>query len=171
MSAPEIRSESEFYALAHALESEAAERYAELADQMAMHNNPRTAALFRRLADIETRHAAEIRERAAAAGVALDARRVPGIVSALSEQAPLEEAHYLMTPHHALTLALRNEEQAADFFAELGRSAGSATVRRLAEAACAEEQLHQERIRAWLADHPLPAQGWAEDPDPPVYSE
>jgi rubrerythrin len=171
MSAPEIRTEAEFYGLVHALESEAAERYADLADQMAMHNNPRTAALFRRLAEIELRHAAAIRERAAASGFALEAMPLVGIGAIVAEQAPLDEAHYLMTPHHALTLALRNEEQAADFFVELERTAANAVVRRLAASAAAEEREHQERIRVWLADHPLPAQGWADDPDPPVYSE
>jgi rubrerythrin len=169
MSAPEIRSESEFYALSHALESEAAERYSDLADQMEMHNNGKTAALFRRLADIEARHAAAIRARAAAAGIVLDAAPAPLLPA--SQQPPLDEAHYLMTPHHALTLAIRNEQQAAAFFAALERTAPNEAVRILAADAAAEERRHEAQLRAWLADHPLPAQGWADDPDPPVYSE
>lgn len=166
-----IRGEAEFYALVYAMESQAAERYAELADQMEMHNNRETALLFRRLAEIETRHADEIRARAAAAGFAVDAAPLPPLDMPVAEQAPLEEAHYLMTPHHALMLALRNEEHAASFFAELATAAPSEPVRRLAASAREEELHHREEVRAWLAKHPLPAQGWADDPDPPVYSE
>ena len=169
MNPAEIRTEAEFYALALAMECQAAERYADLAEQLEIHNNRETASLFRRLAEIETRHVGEIRARATIAGFDVEATPVPPFVTA--EEVPFEEAHYLMTPHHALLLALRNEEQAAVFFAELERTTSSDKVRRLAAAARDEELQHQERVRAWLAAHPLPAQGWAYDPDPPVYSE
>ena len=43
-----------------AMETEAAQRYAEFADAMEMHNNREVAALFRKMADIEGRHAQQI---------------------------------------------------------------------------------------------------------------
>ena len=51
------REESEFLARAWAMEVEAAERYAMLADAMEEHNNPEVAELFRKLARIEQLHA------------------------------------------------------------------------------------------------------------------
>ena len=54
------RTLNEFMALALAMETEAAARYAEFADAMEMHNNLEVAALFRKMADIEGRHAAQI---------------------------------------------------------------------------------------------------------------
>lgn len=166
----QIRTEAEFFAVLYAMESAAAERYGDLAGQMEMHNNRPAADLFRRLAEIELRHAREVRERAAASGCTLDAQ--PRILDLGSvEQTAFEDAHYLMTPHHALALALGNEEQAAAFFAELARTASSERVRQLAAEARDEELRHAARLRAWLADHPVPSQGWADDPDPPVYSE
>jgi rubrerythrin len=170
MSAAEIRTEAEFFAMLYAMESAAAERYGDLAGQMEMHNNRPTADLFRRLAEIELRHAREVRERAAALGCTLDAQ--PRVLDLGGiELTAFEEAHYLMTPHHALTLALENEEQAAAFFADLARSAPSERLRELAAEARDEELRHASRLRAWLADHPAPSQNWADDPDPPVYSE
>ena len=47
-------------AQALAMEIEAAQRYAEFADAMEMHNNREVAALFRKMADIEGKHATQI---------------------------------------------------------------------------------------------------------------
>ncbi len=51
---------NEFMAQALAMEIEAAERYAEFADAMETHNNLEVAALFRKMADIEGKHATQI---------------------------------------------------------------------------------------------------------------
>ena len=47
---------AELMALALAMEREAAQRYAEFADAMEIHNNVEVAALFRKMATIETGH-------------------------------------------------------------------------------------------------------------------
>ena len=52
---------TELMAQALAIEIEAAQRYAELADVMETHNNREVADLFRRMATIESRHADAIR--------------------------------------------------------------------------------------------------------------
>ena len=54
------RTLAEFMAQALAMEREAAQRYAEFADAMDVHNNPEVAALFRKMATIERKHAAQI---------------------------------------------------------------------------------------------------------------
>ena len=54
------RTLTEFMALALLMETEAAQRYAEFADAMEMHNNSEVAGLFRRMADIEAKHAQQI---------------------------------------------------------------------------------------------------------------
>lgn len=168
-SGPAVATASELYAEALALETEAAERYAELADQMETHNNREVAGLFRKLADIEGRHAAALRARA---GVSL-ASGTGGsrLLAERPETAPLGEAHYLMTPAHALQLALASEERAEAFFRGLARDGADPEIRGLAAAFADEEREHIELLRAWLAKYPMPQSGWADDPDPPVLSE
>ena len=55
-----ITSTVDFMVHAYAMETEAAERYAEFADAMEMHNNREVAELFRKLSRIEQRHADQI---------------------------------------------------------------------------------------------------------------
>ena len=50
------RTLAELMAVALEMESEAAQRYAEFADAMETHNNVEVAALFRKMASIETGH-------------------------------------------------------------------------------------------------------------------
>jgi hypothetical protein len=50
----------ELMAQALAMEMEAAQRYADFADAMETHNNREVAALFRKMADIESKHAEQI---------------------------------------------------------------------------------------------------------------
>jgi len=58
-----IASAADFMVHAYAMEAEAAERYAEFADSMEMHNNLEVAELFRKLSRIEQRHADQILEQ------------------------------------------------------------------------------------------------------------
>ena len=160
--------------LAHslAIEREASERYTELAEQMDVHHNLEVAELFRRLAAIEAKHVAKV--EALGAGRALphippweyqwDTRESP--------EAPAhDEAHYLMTPYHALSLALAGEQRAAEFFARVACTTSDAEVKALAERLHEEEREHVALIEAWRARHPAPAAGWDEDPDPPTSHE
>lgn len=159
---------AEFLAHAHAMEAEAAERYALLADQMAVHNNPGVATLFRKLADVEGRHAEEIKTRAGDTGLprlALGAHRWSDAEG--PETIDVGEAHYLMLPYQALRLALRGEERAVAFFGGVAETAENAEVRALAAEYAAEEQEHVLEVRSMLALYPEPGEGWADDPDPP----
>jgi rubrerythrin len=162
-----IASAGELLARAYAMEVEAAERYEEFAAQMEQHANLEVAALFRRLAGFERQHAEAMAKDLAARGL-------PPGRAALAQpgQEGLETdiggaLHYLMTPYHALEIALANEERAAAFFAALAETAASEEIRRLARAFAEEERHHAELVRAWLARLASPQADWAYDPDEP----
>lgn len=161
-----------FFRAVYALEREAGERYAELADQMEVHNNKEVAALFRKLADVEGRHATQILERARRLNIDLDGADAPNwLATDGPETTPFGDVHYLMTPHHALFLALRNEERAEKHFQRMAETAPNSEVRALAAEIAAEEREHVAMVRAMIAKHPPPEALWSDDPDPPVYSE
>jgi len=166
------RTVNEFMVLALVMESEAAQRYAEFADAMEMHNNREVAELFRKMAVIESRHATQIMEE-------MGWEKTPPLPVGMPawdgfeapETAPIDEVHYLMQPYHALELALANEKRAERFFARLARVAGTDSVRKAARALQAEEREHVELVRAWMAKVPKPDADWANDPDPPSYTD
>jgi rubrerythrin len=166
------RTLNEFMTLALAMETEAAQRYAEFADAMEMHNNLEVAALFRKMADIEGRHAAQIM---AEMGWKVAPAMPPGKATwegfEAPETTPGDEVHYLMQPWHALQLALQNEERAERFFGKLARAATVTTVRKAALELEAEEREHVELVKAWLEKVPKPESDWAVDPDPPSYTD
>ena len=167
-----IASSSDFMAHAYAMEAEAAERYAEFADSMEVHNNREVAELFRKMAVIESRHATQIMEE-------MGWEKTPPLPVGMPtwdgfeapETTPGDEVHYLMQPYHALQLALQNEQRAERFFARLARVAGTDTVRKAARALQAEEREHVELVKAWMMKVPKPDADWANDPDPPSYTD
>jgi len=166
-----VPSASEFMAYAYAMEAEAAERYAEFADAMEVHNNREAAELFRKLSRIEQIHADQILEQmgwkqapATAADVRWQGAEGP-------ETADPAELHYLMQPYHALKIALHNEKRARDFFAHLAKTAKDAGVRAGALEMKEEEAEHVSLIESWLKRTPVPEAGWEADLDPPVLSD
>jgi rubrerythrin len=163
-----IHSLPEFYAHALAIEEEAAARYRELGDQMTEHHNPGAAELFFRLAGLERKHAAEIGRRAQ--GVSLPQIAPWGYQwqgAESPETAPHESAHYLMTPWHALELALANEKRAVEFFESVARTSRDEAVARLAQEFAAEERMHVTYVEQALASQADPTAGWDEDLDDP----
>ena len=166
------RTLNEFMTVALAMETEAAARYAEFADAMEMHNNLEVAALFRKMADIESRHAAQIMaEMGWKEPPAMPSGKATWEGFEAPETTPGDEVHYLMQPWHALQLALQNEERAERFFGKLARAATVATVRKAARELETEEREHVELVKAWLRKVPKPASDWAVDPDPPSYTD
>jgi len=154
------------------MELDAGQRYAELADAMETHNNLEVAALFRKMADIELKHARQIQEELGWTTIpGPRAGIVPWAGFEAPETTPGDEVHYLMQPYHALELALANEQRAVRFFGKLARAATNATVRKAARELEAEEREHVELVRAWMKKVPKPDADWANDPDPPVYTD
>ena len=162
----------ELLSYALAIEQEAAERYAELAEQMEVHNNPEVAELFHKLAAIEAKHVANV----TAMG---EGRELPSIPlweaqwggAESPEALAYDEVHYLMTPHHALSRALTGEQRAVAFFARMAENAEDEEVRRMALRLRDEEQEHVTLMEEWLARYPEPEEDWAEDHDPPAAHE
>ncbi|MDH4188727.1 MAG: ferritin family protein [Betaproteobacteria bacterium] len=161
----------EFLAQARAMEQEAAERYDELADQMDVHNNVEVAALFRKMAEIERKHAVRVLgsfpdtpSSSLAPSLAIGQPEMP-------ETVPTSEVHYLMPPYRALMLALESEQRAQSFFARIARTTRDARVRAAARELADEEREHVRLVKEWMKKVPKPDSGWDFDPDPPVYSD
>lgn len=152
------------------MEREAVARYTELAEMMETHNNLEVAALFRKMAEYEGHHVAQIQADMGWADDSIAARQAGAWAGPESpESVPVDEMHYLMHPWHALQLALAAEQRAVAFFEDLASRATTDTVRRAAEEMRDEEIEHVELVRSWLAKVPQPEEGWADDPDPPRY--
>lgn len=170
MSSELPRTIEEFMAQAYAMEQEAMQRYSDLADAMEMHNNREVAELFRKMASIESKHAAQILDEMGwKVAPAVLAPAWEGFESA--ESVPADEVHYLMRPWHALQLALAAEQRAERFFGELAMSTSIESVRKAALELQKEEAEHVELVRAWMKKVPQPEKDWALDPDPPRMDE
>ena len=171
MSTPVPQTIEAFMAQAVAMELEAAQRYAELADTMETHHNREVAELFRKMAVIEGKHAEQIMAEMGWSELPLGARAPVWDGMESAESVPVDETHYLMRPWHALQLALAAEQRAERFFAQLAEAATVDSVRRAALELHAEEKEHVELIQQWLKRVPQPEPGWDEDPDPPRYDQ
>ena len=166
-----MASAAEFMAHAYAMEAEAAERYAEFADSMEVHNNREVAELFRKLARIEQRHADQIMEQMGWKQSPATSVEVRWEGAEGPETADPTELHYLMQPYHALQIALHNERRARDFFAQLAQATKDKGVRAGALEMQEEEAEHVRLIEEWLKRTPQPDANWQADPDPPVLSD
>jgi hypothetical protein len=137
-----------------------------------MHNNREVATLFRTMAGYESKHAEQIM---AEMGWTEDPEPPAGGFGwpdlEPPETVPFDEVHYLMQPWHALQLALAAEQRAEAFFGTLAQAATTESVRRAALELQAEEREHVELVRAWIAKVPVPDGDWANDPDPPRYTD
>jgi rubrerythrin len=162
----------DFMAQALAMEREAVARYTEFADTMEVHNNKEVAALFRTMAQYEGKHVEQIMTQM---GWSSDPPPPEGGFGwpdlEAPETTPIDEVHYLMQPWHALQLALGAEQRAEAFFGELAKAATDDAVRSAALELQAEEAEHVQLVRTWLKKVPEPDTDWANDPDPPRYTD
>ncbi|MBE0614881.1 MAG: ferritin family protein [Burkholderiales bacterium] len=166
-----VASNAEFMAHAYAMEAEAAERYAEFADSMEVHNNLEVAELFRKLARIEQIHADQILDQMGWKHSPLSSVNVRWEGMEGPETADPTELHYLMQPYHALQIALLNEKRARDFFANLAKVTKDPGVRKGALEMEEDEAEHVRLIEEWLKRTPKPDANWHADQDPPVLSD
>jgi rubrerythrin len=169
---PKVASVADLFAVAYRIEADAAERYDLLADQMETHNNPELVAVFRDLSRAEGIHRDEIRRIACGIDVVAHAQAVAHWSRGESpEEADLGEAHYLMTPWHALKLALAGEERALAFFTSVVETTKDPTIKEMAEQFVEEETEHVNLVHRLLRKHPRPAPSWSSDQDPPIPQE
>lgn len=163
------KSVEEFLAHAVALESEVAERYAEIADSMEVHNNHEVAELFRKLADASQKHAAEMKTRT-------EGKILPKIAPwdfqwgdvEAPETPSMGATHYLMTAYHALDLARDAEIQAQNYYTSVADNTPNPQVRNLALEFAYEEAEHVDMVNNLIARYPEPEDGWDMDLDPPA---
>jgi rubrerythrin len=169
--APKITGLADLYAVAWQIEADAVARYDMLAAQMETHNNPDLVALFRDLARAEGIHRDEIARLAEEANVDVLAH-APRVAKWPTGESPEEidagAAHYLMTPWHALQLALAGEQRALAFFTSVVMSAKDAKIREAAEEFVEEEAEHVNLVHRLLRQHRAPPEGWPADADEPV---
>ena len=170
-SVPKVSSLADLFALAYQIEADAVERYGLLAEQMETHNNPELVKVFRDLARAEGIHAEEIRRLGGDIDVVAHARRVGHWKGDSPEQADLSEAHYLMTPWHALQMALAGEKRALEFFKHVVETTQDAKIKQMAAEFVEEEAEHVNLVHRLLRKYPIPSETWAQDPDPAISQE
>jgi len=164
-----ITSVTDLLALAYQIEADAVQRYTDLAEQMETHNNQELVTVFRDLAKAEGIHAEEIRKMTGDIDLAAQAQRLARWKKGGSpEEADLGAVHYLMTPWHALQLALTGEKQALAFFTSILDSANDAKIKERAAEFVEEEAEHVNLVHRLLRKYPRPSDAWAEDDDPPT---
>lgn len=171
--AADIVTVAEFVAHALEMESESAERYRELANNMETHNNLEVAALFRVLAEEGDTHTEQVKSW----GAEMELPDIaPWAFKWSTPDAPespaMEDVHYLMTRRQALELALHNEIRGKDFYRQVSERSRSDEIQRLAREMAREEEAHVALLRTWLRgeseDAPLPP---VSDLDPPNMPE
>ena len=172
MNSPSIKTRAELVAYILALETETIERYEMFADQMDVANNKEVADIFHELAELK-RQCLQRAETMAAG------EQIPTVASWDSCWGPEHEAvlpevadtHYLMTPHHALSLALDAERCVNRFFRDIAADSHSSELSSLAEGFVTECSQRLMHLRQWREQFPQPEDGWDEDHDPPNLPE
>jgi rubrerythrin len=164
---PEVSSLADLFAVAYQIEADAVERYELLAAQMETHNNPELVAVFRDLARAEGIHRDEIRRLAGDIDVVSRARTVARWTKGESpEEVDLGRAHYMMTPWHALDLALAAEKRALAFFSSVAGTATDARIKAMAEEFAEEETEHVNLVYRLMQRYLAPTHSWSDDLDP-----
>lgn len=152
-----LQSLAELFALANAMEQEAADRYGALAGAMRDQGRAELADVFARLAEAEREHVDSVAKWSRSrTGHAPDATLVrwqaPEAVA--PEDAAEIETSQLMTPYRALALAVRNEERAFAFWSYVAAFGDDPDIKAAAETMAREElghvaTLRRERRRAY----------------------
>jgi rubrerythrin len=82
------------------------------------------------------------------------------------EEVDLGRVHYMMTPWHALDLALAAEMRALAFFSSVAGTATDARIKEMAEEFAEEETQHVNLVYRLMQKYHLPAHSWSDDLDP-----
>jgi rubrerythrin len=165
--APQVQSLPDLLAVAYQIEADAVERYELLAAQMETHNNPELLAVFRDLARAKSIHRDEIRRLAGDMDLVAHARKAARWMKGESpEEVDLGRVHYMMTPWHALDLALAAEMRALAFFSSVAGTATDARIKEMAEEFAEEETQHVNLVYRLMQKYHLPAHSWSDDLDP-----
>ena len=160
--------------LAHSieLESEARERYEELADSMEQHHNRDVAAFFRRMADEAVHHLTEVSELAGDLPLPkLKAWEFSWPEAEPPETASYEDMHYRMSLRQAMTLALENERAAEQYYRQAAAKSTDAETALVATRFADEELSHAAELERLLQDQPENQLNLREEDDDPHMPE
>ena len=160
--------------LAHSveLESEARERYLELADAMTGHHNEAVADFFARMAREAELHLAEVSELAAGMNLPqLKAWEFDWPEAEPPETASYEAVHYRMSLRQAISLALANERAAEQFYREVARNSSDSHTAGIAADFANEELSHAAELERMLAALPESGAHFREEDDEPHLPE
>jgi rubrerythrin len=153
-----IESAPELYAHAIAIEREAAARYAEFAERMDDEGREDLARVFGMLAAVEAEHLDTLEQRTAGVPLPRIAEAQYKWLDQGAPETPARELVYrLMTPRHALAIALHAEQRAQAFFEHVYWTAADPALRALAKEMAAEEREHVGLMAQMLDDAPLPS--------------
>jgi rubrerythrin len=160
--------------LAHSLEleSEAEERYAELAEAMAAHNNREVAEFFQRMTREAGLHREEVAELAAGQALPTLAPwefRWPDPEA--PESASYEAVHYRMGLREAIELALANERGAHRFYRHVADTADDEKTVAVATRFADEELQHAAALEQLLGETPAAPRFRREEDDEPTLPE
>lgn len=160
--------------LAHSLEleSEARERYAELADSMDAHHNRPVAEFFRRMAGEAEHHLQEVAGLAGPMTLpALKAWEFDWPDAEPPETASYEALHYRMSLRQAMTLALANEHAAERYYREFAKRSADAGTAAVATRFADEERGHAAQLERMIAALPANGAHLLEEDDEPHMPE
>lgn len=156
-----IRSATELYAHAIAIEREAAERYEEFAERMHDLGNTAVAEVFDTLASHENEHLRALQRRTQGVEIPpVTSNDYRWLDSGAPETMARELVFRLMTPRNALAIALAAEKRAEAFFEHLLMTAQDPALRALAREMAADESQHVTLIEQLLARTPEPRADW-----------
>jgi rubrerythrin len=145
-----VRSMAELFAIALALEEEAAGRYRELAGKMREHGATSTAAVFDHLAQEESGHREEIiRWSEQQSGKSPNLADIHWHIPQTFDDEGIADmpGSRIVTPYRALSMAVRNEERAFAFWSYIASRAEDVAVRKAAETMAREELEHVSLLR------------------------
>jgi len=167
-----VKTLEELFAIAHAMEHEAAERYADIAGRMIEEGNPGLAAVFERLSADEKGHLDEVAHwseqvRGNAPDPALIRWKLP---ETFDDEGASTTDPRLLNTYRALAMAVRNEERAFAFWSYVAAQAMIPEIQQAAEAMAREElghvaTLRRERRRAFHANRSVQEGSVGDEPD------
>ena len=153
-----VKTLEELFAIAHAMEHDAAARYAAIAERMRQEGNASLAEVFDHLSAEERGHLASVvhwsrKEKGSAPDPARIRWKIP---ETFDDEGAATTDPRLLSAYRALAMAVRNEERAFAFWSYVAAHSTAPDVRQAAETMAHEElghvaTLRRERRRAFHA--------------------
>jgi rubrerythrin len=144
-----VKTLEELFAIAHAMEHEAAARYAAIAERMRHEGNASLAEVFDHLSAEERGHLASVvqwsqKAKGKAPDPALIRWKIP---ETFDDEGAATTDPRLLDAYRALAMAVRNEERAFAFWSYVAAQSGAPDVRQAAETMAHEELEHVATLR------------------------